>query len=161
VCPGRLESSKKKCIEIKSNMSEKIKLSFINGHAMTFSSNDYIKLRTEHRIIGSLIGAAVPYPRNVNLTALPAHFADYEIQIMLEQNIVDLEEKININEAPTDEMKEAFENYLKRVENELEKPYIESKLETVYKNMDNIVKGKRKKLLKSGVAEDGKQIFYD
>lgn len=135
--------------------SKKIKLILINGRAMIFNSSDYMKLRTEHRIIGKLIGIAVPYARNVNLFNLPACFSEYETRLMIEENIADLEDKKCLNEPPTNEMKVNFDQYQESLIDEIQKSYIESKLENVKINMKKILKGKREKLLKSGLPDDG------
>jgi 16S rRNA G966 N2-methylase RsmD len=134
-------------------MSEKIKLVLMRDRVMTFSADDYLRLRKQHRIVGKLIGVAPPYPRNLNLTHLPAIFTEYETRLMLEENIAVIEEKSYV---PTEQMKRDFEKHQQRVSEELVNPYIESKLKLVKANMANIIKGKRKKLIQSGAREEGR-----
>ena len=133
----------------------KIKLILLSGRAMTFNADDYIKLRTEYRIIGKLIGISAPYPRNVNLQNLPACYSDYETRLMIEEDIIDLYEK-DLEEAPSEEMKEAYKDHQKGIREELMNSHMKNKLEITKQNMQQIIKGKRKKLIKSGIAESGK-----
>lgn len=135
---------------------EIIKLIFINKRVMTFSASDYIKLRKEHRILGKLIGVAPPQPRNVNLFHLPANFSEYETRLMIEENIAILEEKSELENQPTKQMKSDYDSHKERVIEEIQKPYIENKMKMVKSNMEQIIKGKRKKLLKMGTLESGK-----
>lgn len=132
---------------------EKIKLIFINDRALTFKVEDYLKLRTEHRIIGKLMGACVPYPRNVSFNMLPAIYNQFQTRFLIEKSIVELEYKKNLTKPPTDEMKEAFKEYQMKLVNEAQEPYVEAKLEAVRSNMDSIIKGKTNKLIKSGIDE--------
>lgn len=133
----------------------KIKLSFLNERAMTFNADDYIKLRKEYRIVGKLIGIAAPYPRNVNLQNLPACYSDYETKLMVEEGIVELYEK-NLEEAPSEDIKEAFKNHQNEIMEELQIAHMKNKLEITKQNMQQIINGKRKKLIKSGIPESGK-----
>ncbi|KAL7052122.1 hypothetical protein ACKWTF_004775 [Chironomus riparius] len=133
----------------------KIKLIFLNGRAMTFNADDYIKLRTEYRIIGKFIGVSAPYPRNVNLQNLPACYSDYETRLMIDEDIVDIYQK-DFEEAPSEEMKVAYQDHQKGIREELMNAHMKNKLEITKQNMQQIIKGKRKKMIKSGIAESGK-----
>jgi len=135
----------------------KIKLILLSGRAMTFNADDYIRLRQEHRIIGKLIGISAPYPRNVNLQNLPACYSEYETKLMIDENIVDVFEK-DLEEVPSEEMKEAFSEHQKEISEELQNAHMKNKLEITKSNMQQIIKGKRKKLMKSGVLESGKSF---
>lgn len=135
----------------------KIKLSFINGRTMTFSADDYMKLRKEYRIVGKLIGISAPYPRNVNLQNLPACYSDYESKLMIDEGIVELYKK-DLEKAPSEDAKEAFKNHQNEILEELQNSHMKNKLEITKQNMQQIIKGKRKKLIKSGVPESGKNL---
>lgn len=120
---------------------------------MSFNANDYIKLKKDHRIVGKLIGVAPPYPRNVNLIHLPAVYSEYETRLMLEENLIILEEKCDIQKEPTEKMRKDFEKHQAAVNDELLKTCIDNKLKSVKHNMSHIIKGKQKKLLKAGYSE--------
>jgi tRNA-splicing endonuclease subunit Sen34 len=133
----------------------RIKLSLINGRVLTFNANDYMEIRTEHRIVGKLIGIPVTSTKNVVVNALPAIFTDYQVKLLLEKGIVDLEDKVGLKNPPTDDVKEGYQRHKESIVEELEKPYIESRLKVTRTHMEEIIAGKVKKLLKSGVPEKG------
>lgn len=141
--------------------SEKIKLILINERALTFKADDYLKLRTEHRIVGKLMGACVPYPRNVSVNGLPAYYTEYQTRLMLEQEIAELENKKGLMKPPTAEMKKAYNEYQDQLISEAQDPFVESKLGAVRNNMESIIKGKTAKLLKKGVKEEDININAD
>lgn len=132
-----------------------IKLKWINNQALTFSCDDYMKIRSEHHVVGKLIGIPVSHPRNLSWYGLPAIFSIYEVKLMLEQGIISLEENVGLKQAASDSAKKEYENYQEQVVNELSLPYINSRLEVTRANLDNIIKGKKKKLLLSGILEEG------
>lgn len=132
-----------------------IKLSVLNGKALTFIAEDYLRIRSQHHIVGKLIGIPVSNARNLQVNGLPAFFSEYEVKLMVEEGLVILEDKAGLMEAPDNEVKTMYEEHQKNVIDELHKPYIESRLESTRINMENIIKGKTKKLIKSGIPESG------
>lgn len=133
-----------------------IKLKLINGRALTFSCDDYMKIRSKHHIVGKLIGIPVSHSRNLSWNGLPAIFSVYEVKLMLEQGIISLEEKGGLKHT-SDSAKKEYERYQEQIVNELTLPYINSRLEATRANLDNIIKGKKKKLLLSGISEEGEE----
>lgn len=133
---------------------DKINLVLISDKAMTFNADDYMKLRKDHRIIGRLVGVAPPFPRNVNLLHLPAVYSDFETRLMIEEDIANVQNK-NLSEPPTEEMKQASVNHHKEILNELQDSHIKHKLESTVLKLEQIVMGKRRKLIKSGMSESG------
>lgn len=135
-----------------------IKLPFINGRTLTFSSTDYMKIREQHRIVGKLIGVPVTHSRKASCYSLPAYYNENETKLMLDEGIAVLVDKNQLKKAPSEIVKLEYEEHQKRVVEELQKPYIESKLEATRINMEHIIKGKIIKLVKSGVATEGIDI---
>lgn len=134
-----------------------VKLSLINGKTLTFSSDDYLKIRSEYRIIGKLIGVPVSNARSVNaINGLPAFYNEYETKLMVERGLAVLEDKTGLQTAPTDEVRKEYEEHQRNVVTELHQPYIDSRLESTKSKMDQIIKGKIKKLVNSGIPESGK-----
>lgn len=136
--------------------SSLIKLSLISGKVLTFDHNDYMRIRKEHHIVGKLIGVPVHQARNISLSGMPAAFNDYEATLMLENRLASVEYKTELTQSPCEGVKRNYAENQQRIVSDLHKPYIESKLVSTRNNMENIIKGKRKKLIKSGVKEDGK-----
>lgn len=133
-----------------------VKLSLINGKALTFNSDVYVKIRSEFRIIGKLIGIPVSNARSVNtINGLPAFYNEYETKLMVERGLVILEDKTGLKAAPDDEVKKEYEEHQRNVAAELRQPYIDSRLESTRSKMDQIIKGKTKKLINSGIPESG------
>jgi tRNA-splicing endonuclease subunit Sen34 len=140
---------------------KKVKLILINERALTFNADDYIQLRTKHRMMGKLIGAAVPYPRNVTLNGLPALFTDIQTRFMLERGIVELISGKQLTEPPTEEMKDAYENHKIGLVKDAERFFVETRLEVMREKMEMIIQGKRAKLIKKGVKEMDIKITAD
>jgi tRNA-splicing endonuclease subunit Sen34 len=133
-----------------------IKLTFISGKALTFSPTDYNEIRSNHHIVGKLIGIPVCYQRNMMWNSMPVAFTNYETKLMVEQGIVTIQDKGGLKKVPSKAVKKDFEDHQEKVIAELQKPYVESRLEAIRTNMDNIIRGKRKKLIKTGMKESGK-----
>lgn len=140
------------------NDANLIKLSFVNGKAMTFNATDYFKIRTENRVVGKLIGVPVIQQRNLICHSLPAFYNEYETKLLIEEGIVILEDKSNLKKPPDETTKEEYKNHSKLVETDLQKPYIEARLELTKQNMEHIIKGKTKKLMKSGASAEGEAL---
>jgi tRNA-splicing endonuclease subunit Sen34 len=104
--------------------------------------------------MGKLMGAAVPYPRNVAINGLPAYFTEFQTRFLLEKGIIELENGKKFVEPPTEAMKKAYEDHKNRLISEAERPYIETRLEAMREKMDVIIQGKRAKLIKKGVNEN-------
>lgn len=92
-----------------------IKLSYTNGRALTFSADDYMRLREEHRIVGKLVGVPVNFQRKVSCNSLPAFYNEYETKLMLEEKIAVLEDKTALKAAPSEEVKNEFASHQKKV----------------------------------------------
>lgn len=135
-------------------MTEKIKLSSLYGRTLTFNATDYMTIRREHRLVGKLIGVPVNNPRSIAHNSLPGFYNQYETKLMLEEGFVVLEDKGGLRELPTENVVNQFQDHQKRIVDELQKPYIEGRLEATKTNMEQIVKGKIKKLVKAGVPEE-------
>lgn len=140
----------------KTMANDLIKLTLINGKALTFCNDDYNEIRTNHHIVGKLIGIPVCYQRNMMWNSMPVAFTDYETKLMVEQGIVTIQDKRGLKEDPSKAVKKKFEEHQEKVIAELQKPYVENRLEAIRANMDNIIRGKRKKLIKTGVKDSGK-----
>lgn len=140
---------------------EKVKLVLINERALTFNADIYVKLRTKHRIMGKLMGAAVPHPRNVAINGLPAYFSEYQTKFMVEHGIAELESKKGLMESPTARMKELYEDHKMKLISEADRLYIETRLDAMKAKMEMIVKGKRAKLIKRGIEEKDIDISPD
>jgi tRNA-splicing endonuclease subunit Sen34 len=135
---------------------EILKLSLINGKVMTFDADDYMKIRSEHHIVGKLIGVPVSHPRNHLINGLPALFTDFETKLLLENGLAVIEDKTELVQSPSEEAKQQYQQHKENILEDLQKPYIESRLELTKFNMDKIINGKIKKLIKSGVPQSGK-----
>lgn len=136
-------------------LQEKVKLSRINGRVLTFDADVYMKLRTEHHILGKLIGVPVSHPRNHLINGLPAMLTEYESRLLLEKELVLIEDKVGLNERPQETVKTQYAEHKQNVIEDLQKPYIKTRLELTRANMEKIIKGKMNKLLKSGVPATG------
>lgn len=127
-----------------------IKLLRINGKTLTFNPDVYFKLRSEHRIVGKLIGIPVVNPRNVGLNGMPAIYNEYETKLLVDRGLVSLIEKKGLRKPPSENIKESYQEHQRSIVAEFQKPYIEKKLELTRKNMHKIIAGRVKKSKKDG-----------
>lgn len=156
----------------------KIPLSFINNKYFTFNADgkyytflrlcllkiekhcfpDYMKLRTEYRIIGNLIGCLTSHPRNISKSGLPAIYSSCEVQLLLDKNVVVLISKIGLQKEPTSSIEEEYKVILENQKIEQNDYFKEARLEQTKNLMDKIIKGKKNKLRKSGVKDEDMNV---
>lgn len=105
-----------------------IKLSYSNGRALTFSADDYMRLREGHRIVGKLIGVPVNLQRKFSCNALPASYNEYETKLMLEEKIAVLEDKTGLKAPPSEEVKNEFASHQKKVIDEVSDQSVQNEL---------------------------------
>lgn len=130
----------------------------MHGKVLIFDTDDYLKLRSEFHMIGKLIGIPVSHPRNLAFSSLPASYDEYEVQLLIEQGIVCLEAK-TLNQPPNQVAEKEYVKHQDQVVRELSSPYIKSRLDTMKSNLNNIIKGKKRKIILSGVSEEGKNLY--
>lgn len=131
-----------------------------NGKAMTFSADDYLSLRQSHRIVGKLSGMpAASAHRHNTCNGMPAIYNDYETKLMVDLGIVKLVKRHQLKAPPDSQTKSLYDKLRKSVMDEVQEPYIRSRLKATKASINNIIKGKKKKLMKSGVLESGKSTF--
>lgn len=101
--------------KIVNNEMSSIKLSYTNGRTLTFSADDYMRLREDHRIVGKLIGVPVNLQRKFSCYSLPAFYSVYETKLMLEENIAVLVDKLGLKAPPSADVKNDFASHQKKV----------------------------------------------
>lgn len=74
----------------------------------------------------------------------------------MDKQFVTVYNKFGLKETPTEENKQLYENIRVSQKAEQQEPYIKKRLDIIKRNVNKIVAGKRKKLMKSGVPESGK-----
>lgn len=77
---------------------------------------------------------------------------------MMDKGFVAVFNKTGLKETPTEENRKIYKNILATQKAEQQEPYIKKRLAIIKRNVDKIVAGKRKKLMKSGVPETGKDL---
>lgn len=121
---------------------------------------DYLKLRFTHRIIGNLIGTPVSKPRNASSFGLPAVLTSFEVKLGIDEGIIELRDSgASLSRCPSEKEKRDFEALSKRQVYEQKEPVIEKRMSEFKRCLPKIVAGKRKKLLQSGVKEEGSLFF--
>lgn len=117
-----------------------------------------MKIRTEYRIIGNLIGCLTSHPRNISKSGLPAIYSSCEVQLLLDKNFVVLVSKIGLLKEPTSSVEEEYKEILEKQKSDQNDYFKEARLEQTKNLMDKIIKGKKNKLKKSGVKEEDMNI---
>lgn len=74
----------------------------------------------------------------------------------MDKQLVAVFNKSGLKETPTEDNKQLYENIRVTQKAEQQEPYIKKRLDVIKRNINKIVAGKRKKLMKSGVPETGK-----
>lgn len=145
---------------------DKIVLTRIGGTAFIFNLEDYLRLRKDHKILGSIVGTNCvnnrvldgnfccfkKHSNNVRILGLPCRLTSYETQLLLEEGIAVLVDKSSIvqNPVPQEDEKMLNENLDQQLE--LCK---EDRIKEQMHYMSKIVEGKRNKMRKMGVPEEG------
>lgn len=117
-----------------------------------------MKIRTEYRIIGNLIGCLTSHPRNISKAGLPAIYSSYEVQLLLDKNVIVVVRKIGLLTEPTSSIEREYKEILKKQKIEQNDYFKEARLVQTRNLMDKIIKGKKNKLRKSGVKEEDMNI---
>ncbi|KXJ76577.1 tRNA-splicing endonuclease subunit Sen34 [Aedes albopictus] len=136
-------------------MDDKISVTFQHNRGFVYDVEDYIKLRSTHRIVGSLIGTPVSKPRSASSFGLPAVLTPLEIRLALDEGLIELIDKeAQLTRCPSEEAKQQFARLSQKQIDEQRQPVVEKRLREFKQYLPKIIEGKRKKLLKSGVKEE-------
>ncbi|XP_015524814.2 tRNA-splicing endonuclease subunit Sen34 isoform X1 [Neodiprion lecontei] len=137
-------------------MSELIDLAWSNECAYVWSAEDWLKLRTEHRIIGELIGCLPKLPRQEVLLGLPLLLMPEEVSLMIEKNIARLVDYPSIRKQPSESFKKIFQEHRDKLYKEQEVCLRDERRKQVTLMMDKIIEGKKRKTL--GVSTSKKKL---
>uniref|UniRef100_A0A1B0DJ44 tRNA-splicing endonuclease subunit Sen34 n=1 Tax=Phlebotomus papatasi TaxID=29031 RepID=A0A1B0DJ44_PHLPP len=131
-----------------------ISLNLIGNRGFLFNGNDYLTLRTEHRIVGNLIGCDVNNPRSTAIGGLPAIFSPIEVRFLVEKGFAVIRNTSDLKQPPTEEISQQYSKFLDNQLQEQREILRKRKISELQDNLEKIVQGKRKKLLKSGLREE-------
>ncbi|XP_053956708.1 tRNA-splicing endonuclease subunit Sen34 [Anastrepha ludens] len=134
-------------------ITQKISLTLLNGTGYVFNVDDYMTLRQRHRIVGALVGTCNMRGWSANDCTLPVELTPHETRFLVERGIAQLVSKqqtlLCVPEASE------LVQYHERLEAGFaaqSKSLKAEKLREAERNMDKILSGKRKKLLKEGIS---------
>jgi hypothetical protein len=74
---------------------------------------DWLKLREEYRIVGALIGCLAHLPRQDSFLGLPMVLLPEEVTLLLEQKVARLVSFSSLACAPSNDIREKFQEYRK------------------------------------------------
>ena len=95
-------------------------------------------------------------PRSASSFGLPAVLTPLEIRLALDEGLIELIDKeAHLTRCPSEEAKQQFARLSQKQLDEQRQPVIEKRLREFKQYLPKIIEGKRKKLLKSGVKEEG------
>ncbi|SPP76054.1 tRNA-splicing endonuclease subunit Sen34 [Drosophila guanche] len=128
-------------------------LTLLNGTGYVFSVDDYMELRSKHRLMGALVGTANTKGWSPNQSTLPVELTKFETQLILDEGLALLVNKSKaLGASPMPKELEEYRSELdKRLEGQADALKSE-KLRETERYMDKILLGKRNKLLKQGLA---------
>ncbi|XP_059619667.1 tRNA-splicing endonuclease subunit Sen34 [Phlebotomus argentipes] len=143
-----------------------IQLNIIENRGFLFNTNDYMTLRTEHRIVGTLIGCNVNNPRSNAIGGLPAVFSEIEVRFLVEKGLVSLRRNSGLRAPPAPECVQQYRSFLDAQLQDQRRILKKRKVGELEENLEKIMSGQRQKLLKSGVKEadvvlDREKILQD
>ncbi|XP_062555316.1 tRNA-splicing endonuclease subunit Sen34 [Armigeres subalbatus] len=143
-------------------MVSKIPVTFQHNRGFVYDAEDYLKLRSTHRIVGNLIGTPVSKPRSATSYGLPAVLTPLEIQLGLDEGLIELIDKNTVlTSCPSEVAKQQFASLIQQQINEQKQPIVEKRMAEFKRLLPTIIEGKRKKLLKSGIKEADLSIDAD
>ncbi|XP_016974271.1 uncharacterized protein LOC108041023 isoform X2 [Drosophila rhopaloa] len=129
-------------------------LTLLNGRGFVFNVDDYMELRSKHRIMGAPVGTANTKGWSPNQSTLPVELSKFETQLALDENIAKLVDKSQALTTPP--TVEKLKEYKTDFESQLvcQKEALKTeKLRETERYIERILMGKRKKLLKQGKDE--------
>ncbi|KAH8307169.1 hypothetical protein KR044_006361 [Drosophila immigrans] len=139
-----------------------IHLTLLNGTGFIFDADDYMELRTKHRIMGALVGTANSKGWSCSEAALPVELTKCETQLLIEEGIADLVSKSEaLTAPPTDEMLHAFKTQFEAVLMAQADALKAEKLRETERHVGKILQGKRNKLLKQGKHDEAAALTAD
>ncbi|XP_069699872.1 tRNA-splicing endonuclease subunit Sen34 [Periplaneta americana] len=124
-----------------------ITLTYVNGKAYVWNADDWLKIREDHRIVGALIGCLPHLPRQDSFLGLPLVLLPEEVTLLLERKVARLVSCSFLTKAPTNEIKQKFEEHRKKMYKEQVECFKEERKRQVISMIDKIVEGKRRKLM--------------
>ncbi|XP_066599815.1 tRNA-splicing endonuclease subunit Sen34 [Prorops nasuta] len=128
-------------------MSEIIDLILINKNVFIWTTEDWLKLRRDYRIIGELIGCLPKNPRQDIIMGLPLMLLSEEVTLLIEKGIVRVIQCPNLEKYPCDSLKDVFTSYREKLFEEQKSILREERKNQVTLLMDKIIEGKRCKIL--------------
>ncbi|XP_036326553.1 tRNA-splicing endonuclease subunit Sen34-like isoform X2 [Rhagoletis pomonella] len=150
-----------------SETDEKITLTLLNGTGYVFRVDDYITLRRKHRIVGALVGTCSIRGWSANDCTLPLELTPHETRFLVERGIAQLVSKQeSLLRVPEASELVQYHEQLEAGFTAQAETLKAQKLRETERNISNILAGKRKKLLREGVAEadiklDAAQILQE
>ncbi|XP_034480388.1 tRNA-splicing endonuclease subunit Sen34 [Drosophila innubila] len=132
-----------------------IYLTLLNGTGYVFNADDYMELRTKHRIMGAPVGTANSKGWSSSEAALPVELTKWETQWLIEARIAVLVSKSRALKAPpSPEMLQAYKTEFKASLLAQADALKAEKLRETERHVDKILVGKRNKLLKQAKNEE-------
>lgn len=124
-----------------------IDLILSRNNVYIWSAEDWLKLRKDYRIIGEFIGCLPKKPRQDIFLGLPLLLQPEEVSLLLEKKIARLIQYSCFQRAPSDSLKQIFEEYRNILYAEQEKCLRKERQKQVIGMMDRIIEGKKRKIL--------------
>jgi len=126
-------------------MTDTIKLYHVLGKPLVWDANDWYKLRSEHKIMGSLIGVPAHFPRQVSYFGVPFCLFPYEVTYLIENKICSLLKLKSPHACPSETVKKEFEKSTLEVNKEIEESIEKERKQQVEIMIDRIIEGKKRK----------------
>ncbi|XP_046673420.1 tRNA-splicing endonuclease subunit Sen34 [Homalodisca vitripennis] len=127
-----------------------------NDSPLVWKASDWIKIREEHRIVGSLIGCLVGLPRQDTFQGLPLMLLKEEVTLLLEKNLACVISDSALSQRPDDQSREKYSLYKEENKKEQLQCYEAQRKEQITSLIDRIIEGKRRKRL--GLSTKKKKI---
>ncbi|KAK7863006.1 hypothetical protein R5R35_014558 [Gryllus longicercus] len=117
------------------------------GIPLIFNAEDWLKLREEHRIVGSLVGCLAQTPYQDHFKGLPLALLPEEATLLRENNVARLINHASLLKSPSSDVKAEYDKYCEKICDEQIECLMEERKRQITGNLDNIVAGKQRKLM--------------
>ncbi|XP_067933938.1 tRNA-splicing endonuclease subunit Sen34-like [Watersipora subatra] len=117
----------------------------LNDHALVWSPDDIMELRSKYRIVGKLIGSHSEMARQNQTLSRPVLLTACEVTLLLEKGFAALCEEADLEEKDVAKQQQAYEIFHARSLNEQRKLACENKKQEILSHADAIVVGVMKK----------------
>lgn len=136
----------------------KISITISGDRYFIWTVQDVEKLRSDHRIVGQLIGASVGKAFQDTEHGLPLQLSKYEVKLLLDKNAAHLL-RVNHDQANKQQLRDQLNEYKERMWQEYKDCVLEERRAKLLEHADQIIAGAKRR--RPGESNDPQAIINE